>query len=157
MSPITHWINGKPWEGDPGRTGKIYDPATGVVQNEVALAGSNVVDAAVSAAKEAFPAWRDTPVTRRQNVMFAFRELVVANRHEIAKYITSEHGKTVPDALGEVQRGLEVVEFACNITHLLKGEFSEQVSTGVDTFTMRQPLGVVAGITPFNFPAMVPM
>jgi malonate-semialdehyde dehydrogenase (acetylating)/methylmalonate-semialdehyde dehydrogenase len=128
-----------------------------VVQNEVALAGSNVVDAAVSAAKEAFPAWRDTPVTRRQNVMFAFRELVVANRHEIAKYITSEHGKTVPDALGEVQRGLEVVEFACNITHLLKGEFSEQVSTGVDTFTMRQPLGVVAGITPFNFPAMVPM
>ena len=114
-------------------------------------------DPGYAAASEAYPAWRDTPITRRQNVMFAFRELVVQNRHEIAKLITSEHGKTESDALGEVQRGLEVVEFACNITHLMKGEFSEQVSTGVDTFTMRQPLGVVAGITPFNFPAMVPM
>jgi malonate-semialdehyde dehydrogenase (acetylating)/methylmalonate-semialdehyde dehydrogenase len=157
MSAITHWINGKPWEGTPARTGKIYEPATGVVQNEVALAGVAEVNEAVAAATEAFPAWRETPITRRQNVMFAFRELVVENRHEIAKHITSEHGKTIPDALGEVQRGLEVIEFACNITHMLKGEFSEQVSTGVDTFTIRQPLGVVAGVTPFNFPAMVPM
>ncbi len=157
MPQITHWINGKPWEGTPARTGKVYDPATGEVQNEVALGTPEEVDAAVAAAQEAFPAWRDTPVTRRQNVMFAYRELVVQNLHEIAKLITAEHGKTVPDALGEVQRGLEVIEFACNIAHLVKGEFSEQVSTGVDTFTMRQPLGVVAGITPFNFPAMVPM
>ena len=157
MPTITHWINGKPWEGTPARTGKVYDPATGEVQGEVAFATSEVVDAAVAAAKDAFEAWSETPVTRRQNVMFAFRELVVENRHEIAKLVTAEHGKTTPDALGEVQRGLEVVEFACNITHLIKGEFSEQVSTGVDTFTMRQPLGVVAGITPFNFPAMVPM
>ena len=154
---INHWIDGRQWSGKPERTGKVYDPATGEVQNEVALAGAGEVDAAVAAAGEAYPAWRDTPITRRQNVMFAFRELVVQNRHEIAKLITSEHGKTEPDALGEVQRGLEVVEFACNIAHLMKGEFSEQVSTGVDTFTMRQPLGVVAGITPFNFPAMVPM
>ncbi|HJR86455.1 MAG TPA: CoA-acylating methylmalonate-semialdehyde dehydrogenase [Acidimicrobiia bacterium] len=154
---INHWIDGRQWSGKPERTGKVYDPATGEVQNEVALAGVGEVDAAVAAAGEAYPAWRDTPITRRQNVMFAFRELVVQNRHEIAKLITSEHGKTEPDALGEVQRGLEVVEFACNIAHLMKGEFSEQVSTGVDTFTMRQPLGVVAGITPFNFPAMVPM
>ncbi len=154
---ITHWINGKPWEGTPARTGKIYDPATGSLGNEVAFATAEVVDLAVAAALEAFPAWRESPVTRRQTVMFAYRELVVANRHEIAKLITAEHGKTTPDALGEVQRGLEVIEFACNIAHMVKGEYSEQVSTGVDTFTMRQPLGVVAGITPFNFPAMVPM
>ena len=154
---ITHWINGKPWEGTPARTGKIYDPATGSLGNEVAFASTEVVDLAVAAALEAFPAWRESPVTRRQTIMFAYRELVVANRHEIAKLITAEHGKTTPDALGEVQRGLEVIEFACNIAHMVKGEYSEQVSTGVDTFTMRQPLGVVAGITPFNFPAMVPM
>jgi malonate-semialdehyde dehydrogenase (acetylating) / methylmalonate-semialdehyde dehydrogenase len=154
---INHWIDGRQWSEKPERSGKVYDPATGEVQDEVALAGPAEVDAAVIAAVTAYPAWRDTPVTRRQNVMFAFRELLVQNRHEIAKLVTSQHGKTEPDALGEVQRGLEVVEFACNIAHLMKGEFSEQVSTGVDTFTMRQPLGVVAGITPFNFPAMVPM
>jgi malonate-semialdehyde dehydrogenase (acetylating)/methylmalonate-semialdehyde dehydrogenase len=154
---INHWIDGRQWSEKPERTGKVYDPATGKVQDEVALAGPAEVDAAVTAAISAYPGWRDTPVTRRQNVMFAFRELVVHNRHEIAKLVTSQHGKTESDALGEVQRGLEVVEFACNIAHLMKGEFSEQVSTGVDTFTMRQPLGVVAGITPFNFPAMVPM
>ena len=154
---INHWIDGKPWGQKPTRTGTVYDPATGVAQDEVALASEAEVDAAVAAAKAAFPAWRETPVTRRQNVMFAFRELVVAHREDIAKVLTREHGKTVPDAIGEVQRGLEVVEFACNVAHLVKGEFSEQVSTGVDTFTMRQPLGVVAGITPFNFPAMVPM
>ena len=153
MPTITHGSL-KPWKAPaPG----VYEPATGEVQGEVAFATSEVVDGAVAAAKDAFEGWSETPVTRRQNVMFAFRELVVENRHEIAKLVTAEHGKTTPDALGEVQRGLEVVEFACNITHLIKGEFSEQVSTGVDTFTMRQPLGVVAGITPFNFPAMVPM
>jgi malonate-semialdehyde dehydrogenase (acetylating)/methylmalonate-semialdehyde dehydrogenase len=111
----------------------------------------------VSAAKAAYPAWRDTPVTRRQRVMFEYRDLLEERRHDIAKLITAEHGKTVDDALGEVQRGIEVVEFACGIPHLLKGEFSEQVSTGVDTFSFRKPLGVVAGITPFNFPAMVPL
>jgi malonate-semialdehyde dehydrogenase (acetylating)/methylmalonate-semialdehyde dehydrogenase len=154
---INHWIDGRRWEKQPGRSGPIYNPATGAVADEVAMGTAEDVDAAVKAAREAYDEWQQTPVTRRQNVMFAFRELVVGNRHEIAKLITAEHGKTHSDALGEVQRGLEVVEFACNITHLLKGEFSEQVSTGVDTFTMRQPLGVVAGITPFNFPAMVPM
>jgi malonate-semialdehyde dehydrogenase (acetylating)/methylmalonate-semialdehyde dehydrogenase len=154
---INHWIDGKLWARQPSRTGPVYDPATGVAQDEVALASEAEVDAAVAAAKAAFPAWRETPVTKRQNVMFAFRELVVAHREDIAKILTREQGKTVPDAIGEVQRGLEVVEFACNVAHLVKGEFSEQVSTGVDTFTMRQPLGVVAGITPFNFPAMVPM
>ncbi|HUO45513.1 MAG TPA: CoA-acylating methylmalonate-semialdehyde dehydrogenase [Acidimicrobiia bacterium] len=154
---INHWIDGKIWDKSPERTGSIYDPAKGEVQDEVALATIAEVDAAVTAAREAFPSWRETPVTRRQNVMFAFRELVINHREDIAKIITREHGKTVPDAIGEVQRGLEVVEFACNIAHLVKGEFSEQVSSGVDTFTMRQPLGVVAGITPFNFPAMVPM
>jgi malonate-semialdehyde dehydrogenase (acetylating)/methylmalonate-semialdehyde dehydrogenase len=154
---INHWIDGKLWQGPAERTGKVYDPAVGTVQDEVAFASVAEVDAAVAAAKAAFPAWRETPVTRRQNVMFAFRELTVNHREDIAKIITREHGKTVPDAIGEVQRGLEVIEFACNISHLIKGEYSEQVSTGVDTFTIRQPLGVVAGITPFNFPAMVPM
>jgi malonate-semialdehyde dehydrogenase (acetylating)/methylmalonate-semialdehyde dehydrogenase len=115
------------------------------------------VDTAVRSAAAAFDMWRDSSLAQRQNVMFAFREIVAARRLDIARVLTSEHGKTIDDALGEVQRGLEVIEFACNIAHLLKGDFSEQVSTGVDTFTIRQPLGVVAGITPFNFPAMVPM
>lgn len=154
---INHWINGGLWEAEPTRTGPVYNPATGAVADQVAMGTAADVDRAVEASLAALDEWRETPVTRRQNVMFAFRELVLANRHEIAKLITAEHGKTHSDALGEVQRGLEVVEFACNIAHLLKGEYSEQVSTGVDTFTMRQPLGVVAGITPFNFPAMVPM
>ena len=154
---ITHWIGGKPSERSPERTGPVYNPATGEVANQVAMASVADVDEAVAVAKAAFPDWRDAPVTKRQRVMFAFRQLVEDNRHDIAKHLTSEHGKTTDDALGEVQRGLEVVEFACGIPQLLKGEYSEQVSTGVDTFTMRQPLGVVAGITPFNFPAMVPM
>jgi malonate-semialdehyde dehydrogenase (acetylating)/methylmalonate-semialdehyde dehydrogenase len=157
MRRITHWINGKPWDGSPERWGPVFDPARGVQTGEVAFGAVEVVDEAVRAAAEAFPAWRDTPVTRRQQVMFAFRELVARRREEIAAALTAEHGKTFSDAIGEVQRGLEVVEFACNIAHLLKGDYSEQVSTGVDTFTIRQPLGVVAGITPFNFPAMVPM
>ncbi len=154
---ITHWIGGKRWDGTPERTGPVYDPATGKVAREVALAAPSEVDAAVGAAKDAFLEWRESPLTRRQAVMFNFRELVAARKLDLAKMLTSEHGKTIDDALGEVQRGLEVVEFVTNIAHLVKGEYSEQVSTGVDTFTLRQPLGVVAGITPFNFPSMVPM
>jgi malonate-semialdehyde dehydrogenase (acetylating) / methylmalonate-semialdehyde dehydrogenase len=154
---ITHWIGGKAWEGTPERTGAVYNPATGQQSAEVAMATRAEVDAAVAAAKEAYETWRFSALTRRQNIMFAFRDLVAARRHDLAKQLTAEHGKTIDDALGEVQRGLEVVEFVCNIAHLLKGEYSEQVSTGVDTYTLRQPLGVVAGITPFNFPAMVPM
>jgi len=157
MDTITHRIGGAPWTGQSDRTGPVYNPATGQQTAAVAFADEAVIDAAVSAAKEAFAEWGRFPVTRRQNIMFAFRELVSSRRIDMAKLITAEHGKTLDDALGEVQRGLEVVEFACNIAHLLKGEYSEQVSTGVDTFTIRQPLGVVAGITPFNFPAMVPM
>src|SRR5690606_12316409 len=157
MKRITHWIDGEEWSADPERTGPVYDPATGQVAGEVAMASVAEVDAAVEAARKEFEEWRDVPVTRRQNVMFEFRRIVSDRRRQLAEVITSEHGKTVPDALGEVQRALEVIEFACNIAHLVKGEYSEQVSTGVDTYTIRQPLGVVAGITPFNFPAMVPM
>src|SRR5688572_22036222 len=157
MKTITHWIDGKPWEGSAERTGTVWNPATGEQAGEVALADVGVVDAAVETARRTFEEWRHVPVTRRQNVMFDFRRIVADRRREMAEVLTAEHGKTVADALGEVQRGLEVVEFACNIAHLVKGEFSGQVSTGVDTYTIRQPLGVVAGITPFNFPAMVPM
>lgn len=157
MDTITHWMGGAPWTGASDRTGPVYNPATGQQTAAVAFADEAAIDAAASAAEEAFAEWGRTPVTRRQNIMFAFRELVASRRLDMARLITAEHGKTLDDALGEVQRGLEVVEFACNIAHLLKGEYSEQVSTGVDTFTIRQPLGVVAGITPFNFPTMVPM
>ncbi|MYH05931.1 MAG: CoA-acylating methylmalonate-semialdehyde dehydrogenase [Acidimicrobiia bacterium] len=157
MDTITHWIGGAPWTGASDRTGPVYNPATGQQTAAVAFADLAETDAAVSTARDAFAEWGRFPVTRRQNIMFAFRELMASRRLDMARLITAEHGKTLDDALGEVQRGLEVVEFACNIAHLLKGEYSEQVSTGVDTFTIRQPLGVVAGITPFNFPAMVPM
>ena len=157
MRTINHWIGGRSWSGSPERSGPVFDPATGTQAGEVALASVDEVDAAVAAAGEAFEEWRHVPVTRRQNVMFEFRQIVAERRQVMAELLTSEHGKTVPDALGEVQRGLEVIEFACNIAHLTKGEFSDQVSTGVDTYTLRQPVGVVAGITPFNFPAMVPM
>ena len=135
----------------------MFNPATGVQTAEVVLASVSDVDHAVVTALEAFETWRRAPIAQRQSVMFSFRELVNARRREVAELLTAEHGKTVDDALGEVQRGLEVVEFACNIGHLLKGDYSEQVSTGVDTYTLRQPLGVVVGITPFNFPAMVPL
>ena len=157
MSRISHWIDGRRWTGVAERTGNVYDPATGSVQATVDFATPDVVDAAVAAAAEAFRTWGETPVTRRQRIMFRYRELMESHKGDLAKIITAEHGKTLDDAAGEVQRGLEVVEFACGIPHLLKGEFSEQVSGGVDTYTIRQPLGVVAGITPFNFPAMVPM
>ena len=157
MRSINHWIDGSLTAGSSSRVGPIFNPATGAQTSEVPLASAEDVDAAVRAASAAFESWRYSSLTQRQNIMFAFRELVSARRHDFARHLTSEHGKTTDDALGEVQRGLEVIEFACNIAHLLKGDFSEQVSTGVDTYTIRQPLGVVAGITPFNFPAMVPM
>jgi malonate-semialdehyde dehydrogenase (acetylating)/methylmalonate-semialdehyde dehydrogenase len=157
MRTINHWIDGTMTAGASTRVGPVFNPATGSQTAEVALASSSDVDTAVQSAKTAFASWRYSSLTQRQNIMFAFRELVAARKLDFAKLLTAEHGKTIDDALGEVQRGLEVVEFACNIAHLLKGDFSEQVSTGVDTYTIRQPLGVVAGITPFNFPAMVPM
>lgn len=156
MKQLTHWIDGESFDGG-GRAGPVFNPATGSQALEVALASSADVDKAVQVAHDAFQTWRYSSLTQRQNVMFAYRELVAARKLDFAKLLTAEHGKTIDDALGEVQRGLEVVEFACNIAHLLKGDFSEQVSTGVDTYTIRQPVGVVAGITPFNFPAMVPM
>ena len=157
MQLINHWIDGKAQAGIPERTGPVFNPATGEQTAEVAFADAELVNTAVDSARVAFETWKDSPLTRRQNIMFAFRELMVQRKLDIAKVLSSEHGKTLDDAAGEVQRGIEVVEFACNIAHLLKGDYSEQVSRNVDTYTIRQPLGVVAGITPFNFPAMVPM
>jgi len=157
MKIIRHWIDGAARGSADDRTGPVYDPATGQQTAEVVLAGPDDVNSAVAAARNAFAEWGDSSLTRRQNIMFAYRELVAKHRVSVARTLSSEHGKTVDDALGEVQRGLEVIEFACNIAHLLKGDYSEQVSRSVDTYTIRQPLGVVAGITPFNFPTMVPM
>ncbi|RIH87756.1 CoA-acylating methylmalonate-semialdehyde dehydrogenase [Calidithermus roseus] len=154
---VSHWIGGKLVEGKSGRSGVVWNPATGAQQATVDFASVEEVDHAVAVAKEAFKSWRQTALSRRAEIMFKFRELIDANRRKIAELITLEHGKTLPDALGEVARGLENVEFACGIPNLLKGGFSEQVSRGVDVYQIRQPLGVVAGITPFNFPAMVPM
>ena len=157
MVRIPHWIDNSAFDDPASRTAPVFDPARGEQTAEVLMASEADVDRAVASALAAFPDWRDTPVTARQRIMFRYRELVDSHRHDIAKLLTAEHGKTIDDALGEVQRGLEVIEFACGIPHLLKGDFSEQVSSGVDTLTIRQPIGVVAGITPFNFPAMVPM
>jgi malonate-semialdehyde dehydrogenase (acetylating)/methylmalonate-semialdehyde dehydrogenase len=155
---VTHWIGGKPWTGGPpARRGDVYNPATGQVTGTVDFASAAEVGAAVGAAAGAFPAWRATSLVRRAGVMFAFRELLRARQADVAALISAEHGKVASDAAGEVARGLEVVEFACGIPHLLKGGFSEDVSTGVDAYSLRQSLGAVAGITPFNFPAMVPM
>ncbi len=153
----THWINGKPWTGEAATRGDIYNPATGKVSGTVDYATAAEVDAAVAAALAALPGWRETSLVKRAGVMFAFRELVRQHQSELAALITAEHGKVLSDATGEVARGLEVVDFACGIPHLLKGGFSENVSTGVDAYSIRQPVGVVAGVTPFNFPAMVPM
>jgi malonate-semialdehyde dehydrogenase (acetylating)/methylmalonate-semialdehyde dehydrogenase len=157
MKHISHWIGGKPWAGEAAQRGDIYNPATGQVTGTVDFASAAEVGAAVEAAAAAWPAWRETSLARRANVLFAFRELIRSHTGELAALISAEHGKVASDAAGEVARGLEVVEFACGLPHLLKGGFSENVSTGVDAFSIRQPLGVVAGITPFNFPAMVPM
>ena len=157
MKHLSHWIGGKPWSGEAARRGDVYNPATGQVTGTVDFAGPDEVAAAVEAATAALPGWREASLVKRAGVMFAFRELIRARQGELAALISSEHGKVASDAAGEVARGLEVVEFACGIPHLLKGGFSENVSTGVDAYSIRQPLGVVAGITPFNFPAMVPM
>jgi malonate-semialdehyde dehydrogenase (acetylating)/methylmalonate-semialdehyde dehydrogenase len=153
---LDHYIGGEETAGSSTRTGPVYDPSTGQVAREVRLADAADVDAAVAAARGAFDAWSNTSVVRRTRVMFAFRELLVQHTDELARIISSEHGKTFEDAKGEVIRGMEVVEFACGIAQLTKGEYSDQVSTDVDLFSFRQPLGVCAGITPFNFPIMVP-
>ncbi len=152
-----HWIAGRAQPGTSGRAGDVFNPSLGVVASRVALASDAEVDAAVAAARAAFPAWAATPALKRARVLFRFKEIVELRRAELAQLISSEHGKLVSDAAGEVTRGLEVVEFACGAPHLLKGEFADSVGTGVDSFSLRQPLGVAAGITPFNFPAMVPM
>src|SRR5258706_7326835 len=155
--PVPHWIGGKRASGTSGRRGPVFDPARGVVAREVDFASIQEVDAAVAAARAAFPGWRATSLSKRTDIMFRIRNLVDTHRHELAAHLTAEHGKVPSDALGEIARGLENLEFACWIPHLLKGGFSEQASTGIDVYQIRQPLGVVAGITPFNFPAMVPM
>ena len=157
IAPIHHWIGGKIVPGTSGRTGPVFNPASGRQTGAVDLASVEEVDAAVQAAKSAFVSWRTVSLARRAELMFRIRELVHQNKQEIAKLLVAEHGKVLSDAMGEVTRGLEVIEFACGIPTLLKGEFSEQASTGVDVYSIRQPVGVVAGITPFNFPAMVPM
>jgi malonate-semialdehyde dehydrogenase (acetylating) / methylmalonate-semialdehyde dehydrogenase len=157
LKTITSWTGGKPHASTSGRSGIVWNPATGEAQARVEFASAADVDAAVATALKAFPGWRATSLSRRAEIMFALRELLHSNRHRIAELITLEHGKTLADATGEVARGLENVEFACGIPHLLKGGFSEQVSRGIDVYQINQPLGVVAGITPFNFPAMVPM
>ncbi|MGH3199411.1 MAG: aldehyde dehydrogenase family protein, partial [Streptosporangiaceae bacterium] len=157
MKHCTHWIGGKPWDGEAERRGDVYDPATGQVSGQVDFATPAEVDLAVQAAADAFQTWRRVSLAKRATIFFAFRELVRAHATELAKLITEEHGKVASDAAGEVARGLEVVEFACGIPHLLKGGFSENVSTGIDSYSIRQPVGVVAGITPFNFPAMIPL
>ena len=155
--PVHHWMGGRRVAGMSGRRGAVYNPATGTMAREVDFASVEEVDAAVRAGREAFPAWRTTSLSKRTEILFRIRNLVDQHRHDIAAILTAEHGKVTSDALGEVARGLENLEFACGIPHLLKGGYSEQVSTGVDVYQIRQPLGVVAGITPFNFPAMVPM
>jgi malonate-semialdehyde dehydrogenase (acetylating) / methylmalonate-semialdehyde dehydrogenase len=157
VKPINHWIQGAPYAGTSGRSGIVYNPAKGEQSGAVDFASVEEVDRAVQAAKAAFPAWRALSLARRAELFFAIRELVHERREEIAKILTREHGKVLSDAMGEVTRGLEVIEFCCGIPTLLKGDMTEQASTGVDVFSIRQPLGVVAGITPFNFPAMVPM
>jgi malonate-semialdehyde dehydrogenase (acetylating)/methylmalonate-semialdehyde dehydrogenase len=157
VETVQHWIGGQPFERAAERHGEVFDPATGAVQARVAFASPAEVDEAVAAAAAALPGWRATSLARRTKIMFAFRDLVDRHKEDIAAILTREHGKVPSDALGEVNRGLEVIEFACGIAELIKGEYSENVSTEVDSYAIRQPLGVVAGITPFNFPAMVPM
>jgi malonate-semialdehyde dehydrogenase (acetylating)/methylmalonate-semialdehyde dehydrogenase len=154
---VGHWIGGHAVAGSSGRRGPVFDPAAGVQTKWVDFASQEELDAAVAAARAAFPAWRATSLSKRTDIMFRIRNLVDHHRRDLAALLTAEHGKVPSDALGEVARGIENLEFACGIPHLLKGGFTEQASTGVDVYQIRQPLGVVAGITPFNFPAMVPM
>ncbi len=157
MTQYDHYVNGASFQGGSDRFGDVFDPALGTSKSKVRLATTDDVDAAVAAAAQAYETWSEVSVTARSRVMFAFRELLVQHEDELAAIISSEHGKTIDDAKGEVVRGREVVEFACGIPQLLKGEYNDQVSGGVDTHSFRQPLGVVAGITPFNFPIMVPL
>jgi malonate-semialdehyde dehydrogenase (acetylating)/methylmalonate-semialdehyde dehydrogenase len=154
---VGHWIADKHVESNSGRTSRVYDPALGVISKQVALANEAEINAAVAAAKAAFASWKDVAQAKRQQIMFKFRELLNERKPELAEIITSEHGKVLSDALGEITRGQEVVEFACGMPHLLKGFYTENASTGVDVYSTRQPLGVVGIISPFNFPAMVPM
>ena len=157
MANLTHWINGKHVEGTSGRFGDVYNPATGEVASQVPLASTAELNAAVDAAKAAFPDWAATPPLTRARIMFKYKTLIEDNADRLAALITAEHGKVLSDAGGSLTRGLEVVEFACGIPQLLKGEYTEEVGRGIDAWTTRQPVGVCAGITPFNFPAMVPM
>jgi malonate-semialdehyde dehydrogenase (acetylating)/methylmalonate-semialdehyde dehydrogenase len=157
LGRVSHWIGGGVVPGESGRSGPVYNPATGEQTAEVDFASAEEVGRAVAVAKEAFPAWRAVSLSRRQELMFRIQQLVRERTDDLARILTAEHGKVLTDARGEVQRGLEVIEYACGIPTLLKGGFSEQASTGIDVYSIRQPLGVVAGITPFNFPAMVPM
>lgn len=157
MSVIPLWISGKTVLSKSGRFGDVFDPALGEATKQVGFANQEEINATVAAAKAAFPAWRDLSTARRQAIMFRFRELLEAKKPELAAIITAEHGKVLSDALGEITRGQEVVEFACGLPHLLKGEFSENASTSVDVYSIKQPLGVAGIISPFNFPAMVPM
>ena len=156
LATVPMWINGKAVVPS-GRMGEVFNPALGVPAKQVPYADAAAVDAAVKAAAAALPGWRDAPPLRRARVMLKFLQLMQEHQKELAELVTAEHGKTLPDAMGSVQRGIEVIEFACGIPHLLKGEFSENVGTGVDCHTLRQPVGVCAGITPFNFPVMVPL
>ncbi|KIQ16243.1 MULTISPECIES: CoA-acylating methylmalonate-semialdehyde dehydrogenase [unclassified Rhodococcus (in: high G+C Gram-positive bacteria)] len=157
MNTITHWVDGKPFAGTSDKTSPVTNPATGQVTGELALATVEDARVVIDSATAAFPAWRDTSLSKRTAILFNFRELLNAKKGELAEIITAEHGKVLSDALGEISRGQEVVEFACGIPHLLKGGFTENASTGVDVFSLRQPLGPVGIISPFNFPAMVPM
>ena len=158
MTPsIAHWISGAPADATSGQQLPVYNPATGAVTGQVQLASHADVDAAVASAKAAFPAWSNLPPLRRSRILFKFLELLNTHRDELARLITAEHGKVFTDAQGEVTRGIEIVEFACGAPQLLKSDFTDQVSTNIDNWTLRQALGVVAGITPFNFPVMVPM
>ncbi|MFM9555150.1 malonate-semialdehyde dehydrogenase (acetylating) / methylmalonate-semialdehyde dehydrogenase [Streptomyces sp. cf124] len=157
MKTIEHWINGSPAPGSASDTQPVFNPATGLEQARVVLGGAADVDTAVQAASRAFETWSESSLTQRTQVMFAFRQLLVEHEEELGRIISAEHGKTVDDARGEITRGREVVEFACGLGDVLKGSFSDQVSRGIDVHNFRQPLGVVAGITPFNFPAMVPL
>ncbi len=157
MRTIDHWINGKLQPSTSGNYAPVFNPATGIQEAQVGLASAEEVELAIASAKAAAPAWRATSISKRADIMFRFRELVVQNRDHIAQLVSLEHGKVPSDAAGELARGIENIEFACSIPALLKGGYSEQVSTGIDVYSIRQPLGVVAGITPFNFPAMVPM
>jgi len=154
---VSHYVGGKTFTGSSTRTAPVYDPALGVVTKDVSLASTKDMAEAIGVAKAAFPAWRDLSLARRQSIMFRFRELLDSHKGELAELITAEHGKVLSDALGEIQRGQEVVDFACGMPHLLKGEYSENASTDVDVYSLKQPLGVVGIISPFNFPAMVPM